>query len=868
MKGETMSIETETPMIAEPQERPGAPDAEDDLSSFRWPTRDELFRIALVTSIALVVLALGIALAAPGSASLTGLILFGGLIAIAVSGTIALLGLRRRVPSLIEITAEPDADLAQLMDAITDPVVAVGRAGKVRYANMAYRRFLERYGIESGGPLEGPRLAFAGHSMFAPAIFRLSNGDPAPKREQLLVAPGPGKAPHRIMLEEKSLDGTREARLWTLRDEGPLPPEPVKPVPEEKFVWADTFAIARFLMTPEGRITSTFGGLADLVGAPVAPASLVKDFLPALDLERLAKPGKGEGRSWSEPQSVMLRTAAGAEVPVTVAAFVRTTQKVLPVVLIPVPRTAPEAEPEALVEPAALPRGAMEGSIAGSPQALFPRLFAEAPIGAALLGADRRLVASNPAFARLLGYEPEAGMTLRQLVAPDYGDAAQRLFDLAQAARAPAGGVEVALPGDERRSARFYAARTGKGGGALLFVVNSTEQRLLEEQVTQSHKMQAIGQLAGGIAHDFNNQLTAITGYCDLLLQSHPVGDPSFPDLSQIRQTAARAANLVRQLLAFSRQQTLLPTVLWLNDLIPELKSFHSRVLGERITFDVTLGRDLWPVYADSSQIERVIMNLAVNARDAMPNGGRLHIKTANLPTAQSATLTNVDLRPGDYVLIEVADTGQGIPKEYISKIFEPFFTTKSIGEGTGLGLSTVYGIVTQSGGEITVESQVGHGTVFRIYLPRDERPEARVPEPGRVDLSSRMQDLTGKGTILLVEDEDAVRSFAVRALRARGYDVIEAANAEDALELMRARGRPVDLLVSDVVMPGMDGPSLAKRLREEFDQGKVILISGYAEDAIRKSLERAPGIEFLPKPFSLKELAQKVKQVLAGEAT
>jgi len=459
-------------------------------------------------------------------------------------------------------------------------------------------------------------------------------------------------------------------------------------------------------------------------------------------------------------------------------------------------------------------------------------------------------------------------MQIKQLVTPDYVDVVQRLFDLTQGGRPPAGGVEIVLPaGQEERSARLYASRTGRSGGVLLFVVDATEQRLLEAQVTQSHKMQAVGQLAGGIAHDFNNQLTAITGYCDLLLQSHPVGDPSFPDLSQIRQTAARAANLVRQLLAFSRQQTMRPAVLRLNDLIPELKSFHSRVLGERIALDVSLGRDLWPVYADPSQIERVIMNLAVNARDAMPKGGRLTIKTTNVSAAQAATLTNVDLPAGDYVLIEVTDTGDGIAKEHLAKIFEPFFTTKGVGQGTGLGLSTVYGIITQSGGHIAVESAVGQGTTFRIYLPRDERPEARQPEPGHVDLSSRMQDLTGKGTILLVEDEDAVRSFAVRALKARGYEVMEAPSGEDALELMRKRGKPVDLLVSDVVMPGMDGPSLAKRLREEFGQQKVILISGYAEDAIRKNMERAPGIEFLPKPFSLKELAQKVKEVLQSDA-
>jgi two-component system cell cycle sensor histidine kinase/response regulator CckA len=456
-------------------------------------------------------------------------------------------------------------------------------------------------------------------------------------------------------------------------------------------------------------------------------------------------------------------------------------------------------------------------------------------------------------------------MTLRQLVGPDYGEGAQRLIDLAQQGLAPAGGVEVVIPGDAPRSVRLYATRVGKAGSALLFVVDATEQRLLEEQVGQSEKMKAVGQLAGGIAHDFNNLLTAISGYCDLLLQSHPVGDPSFADISQIRQTSARAANLVRQLLAFSSQQTMRPTVVWLNDMLADLKVFLGRVITERISLQVTLGRDLWPIHADPGQIERVIMNLAVNARDAMPSGGKLVLKTYNLPKESAAKLTTVDLRPGDYVVIDVTDTGTGIPKEHLSKIFEPFFTTKNVGEGTGLGLSTAYGIVTQSGGQIAVESQMGAGTSFRIYLPRDERAEQR-QEPGHQDLATRMQDLTGKGTILLVEDEDAVRSFAVRALKARGYEVFEAANGEEALETMRRRGRPVDLLISDVVMPGMDGPTLARALREEFGPQKVILISGYAEDAIRKNLENEQNVEFLPKPFSLKELAQKVKGVLQAE--
>lgn len=840
-------------------------------------TAEKLFRLAIVVSIACIVLAMGVALTAPGAASLTGLILFAGIASVAGAGLYALTRPRDRVVPGFTYEEHVDTDLSELFDSLSDPVVAVTSGGAVQFANSAYRKFLHRFEVDvyaQSGPLEAPRLAFAGHPVFAPVIFRMiSRADL--NNETVLVAPSPGAQPHRIRVEEKVVSGRSDGlRLWIFRDEGALPVEPPKPTPEEQFVWADVLGLARFLLTPDGRITSTYGNLAELVGAPIAPASSVQSFLPQLDLARLMRPPEVAGQVWGEPEATLLRTVEGAEIPVTVVAYHRAgAEKAVQIIVSPngqpAPSTAPDnAEAEAA---AALDAAAAAREIPGSPAALFPRLFAEAPLGVALLGADKRLVASNPAFARLLGCDLKAGMLLRELVGPDYAESTQRLVDLAASGKAPAGSVEVVLAStdeeEQKRSARLYATRVGKGGSALLFVVDSSEQRWLEEQVSESQKMQAVGQLAGGIAHDFNNLLTAISGYCDLLLQSHPVGDPSFSDLSQIRQTASRAANLVRQLLAFSRQQTMRPTVLWLNDMVADLKVFLGRVVTERIRLQVKLGRDLWPIHADQGQLERVIMNLAVNARDAMPDGGKLIIRTSNLPAEQALEVSNLDLGDRDYVLIEVSDNGEGIPKENQSKIFEPFFTTKALGEGTGLGLSTAYGIVNQSGGHLTVESQMGEGTTFRIYLPRDVHASARPQAPGHQDLASRMQDLTGKGTILLVEDEDAVRAFASRALKARGYEVLEADCGEAALELMRERGRSVDLVVSDVVMPGIDGPTLTRQLKDEFGPVKVILISGYAEDAIRKNLETEQDVEFLPKPFSLKELAQTVKTVLsAGE--
>jgi two-component system cell cycle sensor histidine kinase/response regulator CckA len=375
--------------------------------------------------------------------------------------------------------------------------------------------------------------------------------------------------------------------------------------------------------------------------------------------------------------------------------------------------------------------------------------------------------------------------------------------------------------------------------------------------------MEAIGQLTGGVAHDFNNLLTAMIGFCDLLLLRFRPGDPSFADIMQIKQNANRAANLVRQLLAFSRQQSLQPRVLNITDVLAELSHLLRRLIGENIELKVVHGRDLGLVKVDQGQLEQVIINLAVNARDAMAGGGTLTIRTSNV-TQEFPVRRGHEIMPaGDYVQLEVHDTGVGIPKENLERIFEPFFSTKEVGSGTGLGLSTVYGIVKQTGGFVFVESEPQSGAAFMILLPRLQgeeqeiavRPESAEPSPTR--------DLTGAGTILLVEDEDPVRLFSARALRNKGYKVVEAKSGEAALEIITSGAEKVDLLVTDVVMPRMDGPSLIKEVRALHPDMKVIFISGYTEDAFRKRLGDETDIHFLPKPFSLKQLAGKVKEVM-----
>jgi two-component system, cell cycle sensor histidine kinase and response regulator CckA len=405
----------------------------------------------------------------------------------------------------------------------------------------------------------------------------------------------------------------------------------------------------------------------------------------------------------------------------------------------------------------------------------------------------------------------------------------------------------------------------GEDEAAIVHAIDTTEQRALEGQFAQAQKMQAVGELAAGVAHDFNNMLTAIIGYSDLLLASHRPTDPSFQDLMQIKQSANRAAGLVAQLLAFSRRQTMRPQVLQLGGVLSDLSiGMLKRIIGERVALDVKHGRDLWPVRADLNQFEQAIVNLAVNAHDAMPKGGKLTIRTRNVAREECAAFGEKLLAAADYVLVEVGDNGEGIPPGIIGRIFEPFFSTKEVGKGTGLGLSTVYGIVKQTGGYIFADSKIGEGTTFRIFLPRyipapDEK-EIKAPEP-----EARSVDLTGRGTVLLVEDEEAVRAFAARALASRGYSVVEAATGVEALSAIERNGGEVDLVVSDVVMPEMDGPTLLRELRRRRPELKVIFISGYAEEAFKKNLPEGERFTFLPKPFSLKDLVAAVKETMAS---
>jgi two-component system cell cycle sensor histidine kinase/response regulator CckA len=399
----------------------------------------------------------------------------------------------------------------------------------------------------------------------------------------------------------------------------------------------------------------------------------------------------------------------------------------------------------------------------------------------------------------------------------------------------------------------------------VLYAIDATEQKALELKFAQSHKMEAVGKLAGGVAHDFNNVLTAIIGFSDLLLQTHRQTDPSYRDIMNIKSSANRAAGLVRQLLAFSRRQTLQPEVLELGEALTDLAPLVNRSLGETIELKILPGRDLWYIKADKTQLTQVIINLAVNAKDAMPEGGCLTIRTRNISERESVKLATSGMAAGEYVLIEVEDTGVGIEADVMAKIFEPFFTTKDVGKGTGLGLSTVYGIVKQTGGYIFADSEVGQGTTFRVYLPRHIVSEEEVAAQRAEKKKEGTRDLTGSGRVLLVEDEDVVRNFAARALARQGYEVLEAGTGVEALEVMEREKGKVDIVVSDVIMPEMDGPTLLKELRKTNPGLKFIFVSGYPDDAFKKNLDDNEAYSFLPKPFTLSQLAARVKEQLGG---
>lgn len=542
--------------------------------------------------------------------------------------------------------------------------------------------------------------------------------------------------------------------------------------------------------------------------------------------------------------------------------FAREGDRATPVRMIQIPLTPADMNGAVLL---AMLDEEMGPADRGTAQTYVETLLSLLPFGLALVDRDGRFLYMNRAFLRAAGVgEGKPPRYPGDLVV---GEDKSPLADMIRrhSSGQQVGGdlsIRLAGQGDEPVSMRVVGVRGLGEAAVLLSLKDSSEESRLKRQVAQASKMQAVGQLAGGVAHDFNNILTAVLGSCDLMLMRHTPGDSDYDDIQQIRSNANRAASLTRQLLAFSRQQTLRPQILQLPDVISEVSHLLKRLIGDTVQLSVHHGRGLGAVRADPGQLEQVIINLAVNARDAMPGGGTLTIETYPVSAADVRQMGNEFMPPADYSALKVCDTGTGIPADVLPKIFEPFFTTKDVGKGTGLGLSTVYGIIKQSAGFIFADSKPGE-TSFTIYLPvhRAENGAAVVPAPPVKPKKSQW----GTGTILLVEDEDMVRAVAERALVRAGYSVVTASQGEEGLERFAGMDK-IDLILSDVVMPTMDGPAMVRAMRAKRPTLPVLFMSGYAEEQLRQSIN-IEDVAFLPKPFSVAQLAEAVSAALDNAA-
>ena len=744
----------------------------------------------------------------------------------------AVVAARRLFPPASNASGEPDWSVARSLAAdLPDAVAVTDRAGRLVCANDRYEALFEGLPTPPGLPLAEAATA------------RLASAGRLAWRDGRGVADGFAVRGIALTVAIERVGAEEDLLLWRFRAaEGTAQARSVETMlagaAGDRLAEAGIMAA---LISPDGRIRAANRVLraramghddAAIIGRDLAHF-LLTDHRGLVRFER-------EGASGNPLRVLQIPLAAGSgdDVPLLIALL---------------------DEEEALAHPA----------IGESAAAHVRSLVTLMPFGMALVDRDGRFLQMNDAFARAAQVDPKAP--------PVYpGDLVIRedKAAVADAIRRFAGGathsadIAVRLKDHpEEPVALSIAGARGLGDAAvLLSLKDNSEESRLKREVAQATKMQAVGQLAGGVAHDFNNILTAIIGHCDLMLMRHSPGDSDYDDIQQIRANSNRAASLTRQLLAFSRQQTLRPQVLQLPDVISEVSNLLKRLLGETVLLDVRHGRNLGAVRADPGQLEQVVVNLAVNARDAMlakdpRRGGTLSIHTHGVTASDVRRMASDILPVGDYVALEISDTGTGIPPDVLPKIFEPFFTTKEFGKGTGLGLSTVYGIVKQSGGYIFAESKPGEGARFTIYLPVHSA-SAPIATPAPVAARERPADLWGTGTVMLVEDEDMVRAVAERALARQGYTVLTAENGEAALDLLERGERP-DLLISDVVMPLMDGPTMVRHARKRYPDLPIVFMSGYAEEQLRKSID-LDNVTFLPKPFSVQQLAEAARDVLA----
>jgi two-component system, cell cycle sensor histidine kinase and response regulator CckA len=831
------------------------------------------------------VLALAVVLVAAAAAVL----MFGGgnaeqyvMALLAVLAAIGVFSLFALACGLLRVRAAAPTQplLKAVVDTTSEAIVVTDGEGRLVYANAAYRDLTDAGG---GGELRPVERAFIADADASEAIYRLLKAARQGRslEEEVRVTGMKGVPARWLRFRIRPLGGEKRgarAVVWSIADVT-LERERQENVFQElqhAIDYLDHAPAGFFSVNQKGDVVYLNATLANWLDhdlAEVGSGGLKLGEIIAGDgAALLTTMPAAPGEARTEIFDLDLRTRTGGTLPV----------RVLHNVAYAVDGT-PGAS-RSLVLNRARDAG---GDPQRAAEIRFIRFFHHTPMAIATIDKHGGVVRTNPLFARLFhGVGSEAKeRSIIATVAERDREALQAAIRQAALGKTDIVPVDAMLAGGAERFARFYVTAIEEEErdqeAAIVYALETTEQRELENKVIQQQKMDTVGQLAGGIAHDFNNVLSAIMMATDFLLNAHKPTDPSFGDIMQIKQNANRAASLVRQLLAFSRKQTLRPQVLDIGEVLSDLTMLLRRLLGERIKLEVPAAPDLWPVKVDISQFEQVIVNLAVNARDAMPNGGRLTIRASNITAPESARFNAKGMPPAEYVLIEVADTGTGIPANIIGKIFEPFFSTKEVGKGTGLGLSTVYGIIKQTGGFVYVDSVEQQGAAFRIFLPRHvaTAPDAAVEQGGNAQAPAVTEaaplgerpwpassDLTGQGTILLVEDEEGLRQLNARGLASRGYTVLEAGNGVEAIEVLDRSNGAVDLVVSDVVMPEMDGPTLLQELRRRNPALKIIFVSGYAEDAFQKHFP-ADGEQFmfLAKPFTLKELVNAVKEKLTA---
>jgi two-component system cell cycle sensor histidine kinase/response regulator CckA len=801
------------------------------------------------------------------------------LLLLAVLATIGVFSLFALASGLLRFASKDTSSpvIRNLADGAFEGLVVTDSGGRVVYANPAYLRLINAVDAKDVRPIE---RVFIGDPDVSEAIYRLLKAAREGRRLQEEVRiPDPQGGPARWLrmrvrpLEEgKGL--SRAMTAWNVDDvtRDRERQENVFQELQHAIDYLDHAPAGFFSVDAKGDVVylnATLAGWLDHDLAQVGSGGLkLSDIVSGQGVSLLAALPAAPGEVKTEVLDLDFKTRGGRSVPVRLFHKVAFGADGLP------------GTSRTLV----LNRARDDGS---DPQRAaevrFMRFFNNTPMAIATVDRSGGIARSNALLARLFqgllkDKAPGAARNILSIAAERDRAALEAAIRKAADGQGDIAPVEAVLAGNGERSATFFVTpivdEESDAESAIVYALETTDRRTLENQINQQQKMETVGQLAGGIAHDFNNVLSAIMMATDFLLNAHRPTDPSFQDIMQIKQNANRAASLVRQLLAFSRRQTLRPQVLDLGEALSDLTILIRRLIGEKVKFDVVHGRDLWPIKADLSQFEQVIVNLAVNARDAMPDGGNLTIRTRNVTGADAARFGYGALPSADHVLVEVTDTGTGMPPEVMEKIFEPFFTTKEVNKGTGLGLSTVYGIVKQTGGFIYPESEPGRGTTFRIFLPRHvgDEEEERTEAPaiaGALAAADKLAqaatpDLTGRGTILLVEDEEGLRALNARGLTSRGYTVLEASNGVEALEVLERRDGEIDLVVSDVVMPEMDGPTLLREMRVKNPDLKMIFVSGYAEEAFQKNLPPGGQFSFLAKPFTLKQLVAAVKETMA----